>query len=1364
MAGEGVNIPISLEVTDISMDQVDLKDVEQKLTQKISGITKNVEKIMGSTDTSKFNKTLESSFKSLESSYSKVQMAQAKYNDAIRQAGESSEQYKAKLAEINGAIENQQSIIKSLAPHSHYKQAQEEIAKARQEIERLESIKPNPIDFVSSGSEASVTKVTQAYGNLLKAITGVDKAQKDWNTSLKENSATDEYQKMAQEIQTAEQKLAKLQDKAAKMQALGATDSQWESLVYDAQQLSNKITENESKMRKMVNTGKAFRFGDGGAAKGQEFMKLTGVLSRVQKSMQGINSMKPNTMYSNEYAKQLKELEALERKMASYKDKYQKMQAVGASNSQWKNFTADATILEGKIISIIAKLQEMVQAGSAFKLGTGDAGAEADALNSRLEMISNSFGEMKDAPKGTNNSITALSMGIKKFCESTKKGFSKVISMFKKLGKTSNRTSGDIGKSLKKITKRVVSLIFGVRSMYFLVRKLRTAFIESFKAMATQIPEINTEISSFMTSLNQLKGSIGTAFQPIVSAVIPWLNQLCSTLNRAMVAVGKFFATLTGQNYIYEFTADNVDYAESLKETEKSAKKAQKALMGFDEINRLDDNSDTGVDTGANGTWNKVDIEGATSSLAELIKKCWEQEDFTSLGVFLGEKLKLGLDTATSMIEGKILETGTKIANALATTINGFVSVDGLANSIGGIVGAAINTAMSILNTFLVTTNWLDVGKFIADAINGFVTKTDFSLIGQTVGNLVLAAINLFWSTITNIDFTNIGNKISEGINNVFTTLGATDITGLSGWQKLGQGISNAITGLLELMLTALQNIDWQQVGIAVGEFLGSIDWGQIVWDLTKLVASFVSGLCQAFASWAETDPLSAAIAGLLGTAILAIKVIPNIMELVDWVQKIAPHMDKVSTILTNIGTWLGKAFGAVKSFLTSTGGGIMLVITGTVTAVTSFFDMLKNGFSWLKEILMIIGIALAAVGAVILGAPAAIAAVIAAIVAVVMTAIVLIKEHWAEIVQFFKDLWEKVKTGVTEAWNKIKEFISTAWENIKTAVSTAIETVKTIIVNVVTGIFNAWKNYWTMVFNIAKSIFEAIKTAIETYINFVKTIIETVVNTIKGIWEKVWNGIKTFFTNIWEGITTGVSTAINAIKDTISKVIDSIKTFWTNTWNKIKETITGVWDKIKTTVSNVVTGVKDTIAKVIDTIKTKWETVWGNIRDKFIGIWDGIKSAIKNSINGIIGFVNNMMSAVAKGINTVTGALNKLSFDVPSWVPGIGGSTWGFNIPSVSAPQIPYLAKGAVIPPNQEFMAVLGDQKRGTNIEAPLSTIQEAVATVMDDQLDAMLAGFEAVVAAINNKDLTVAIGDREIGMASNRYNRRQNLVKGGI
>ncbi len=143
----------------------------------------------------------------------------------------------------------------------------------------------------------------------------------------------------------------------------------------------------------------------------------------------------------------------------------------------------------------------------------------------------------------------------------------------------------------------------------------------------------------------------------------------------------------------------------------------------------------------------------------------------------------------------------------------------------------------------------------------------------------------------------------------------------------------------------------------------------------------------------------------------------------------------------------------------------------------------------------------------------------------------------------------------------------------------------------------------------------------------------------------------------------------------------------------------------------------------VIDSIKEVWKKI-GYFWDQHIApvftkeFWaklakkcgNGLISGFESAINGIISLFETMINGIVKG-------LNKISFDVPDWVPGIGGKKFGFNLPEVkyNRVSIPRLAQGAVIPPNREFMAILGDQKHGTNIEAPLDTIKQALAEVMD-------------------------------------------------
>jgi hypothetical protein len=144
----------------------------------------------------------------------------------------------------------------------------------------------------------------------------------------------------------------------------------------------------------------------------------------------------------------------------------------------------------------------------------------------------------------------------------------------------------------------------------------------------------------------------------------------------------------------------------------------------------------------------------------------------------------------------------------------------------------------------------------------------------------------------------------------------------------------------------------------------------------------------------------------------------------------------------------------------------------------------------------------------------------------------------------------------------------------------------------------------------------------------------------------------------------------------------------------------------------------------------------------------------------------NAMISNMLSGLNGLISALNKVRFNIPDWVPSLGGKSFGINIPKLTAPQIPYLAKGAVIPPNAPFMAMLGDQRHGTNIEAPLSTIQEAVANVMEDYSAANMAGHSATVGVLREileAVLGIEIGADVIANAVQRQQSKMAIVRGG-
>lgn len=143
-----------------------------------------------------------------------------------------------------------------------------------------------------------------------------------------------------------------------------------------------------------------------------------------------------------------------------------------------------------------------------------------------------------------------------------------------------------------------------------------------------------------------------------------------------------------------------------------------------------------------------------------------------------------------------------------------------------------------------------------------------------------------------------------------------------------------------------------------------------------------------------------------------------------------------------------------------------------------------------------------------------------------------------------------------------------------------------------------------------------------------------------------------------------------------------------------------------------------------ITTLAGNGEQLIGNLKQTFSGLvtfldglinldidkmLSGLKGMVSGALNTVLTIVGSVINLIIRGLNWLIEKINSISFDMPDWVPGVGGKSWGPNIPLVKEWQIPQLAQGAVIPPNREFLAVLGDQRSGTNIETPLATMVQA-------------------------------------------------------
>lgn len=200
------------------------------------------------------------------------------------------------------------------------------------------------------------------------------------------------------------------------------------------------------------------------------------------------------------------------------------------------------------------------------------------------------------------------------------------------------------------------------------------------------------------------------------------------------------------------------------------------------------------------------------------------------------------------------------------------------------------------------------------------------------------------------------------------------------------------------------------------------------------------------------------------------------------------------------------------------------------------------------------------------------------------------------------------------------------------------------------------------------------------------------------------------------DDIRAGVDKFGETIADIIRSAGEKVKEIWNGLWLTVKLIGMQLWEDITQGWNDFWINIGTALDSAAADIQQGWNDAWTAVSDFVSDIWEGITDTIEMAINGIIGLVNGMISAIVGGVNGVIGVLNGFGFDVPEWAQDkLGVERVGFNIDPITAPQIPYLAQGAVIPANHEFLAVLGDQTNGTNIEAPLATIQQALAEVME-------------------------------------------------
>lgn len=811
--------------------------------------------------------------------------------------------------------------------------------------------------------------------------------------------------------------------------------------------MSGQIVDLQSKLQKLIDTGR--NFGD------EEFDKAYLDLQKVKQALKdykkelvsptpNANPFGLNTMQGQIFDLQgkLKKLMATGKNFGdeefdkAYLDLEKMKQALKDYKKELTSPTPNANpfglnTMQGQIVDLQNRLKKLTDSGK----GLGDAQYDevyvklAKAKEAAKEYASELTKIQNTEPKPSifdglilklsvlaKKARSVVSMFGKMVASNIANGIKKISSGILGIHKSSNKSTISIGKLLK--------YLFGIRSLYVLFNKLRSALADGFKNLAQYSGSTNGVISGLISSLTQLKNSFATAFAPILTAVAPALNYLISLLNSAVTAIAQFMAALTGQKTFTKATKVQQNYAESLKKTGGAAKEAKGELASFDKLNVQKD-EDSGRGGGGGGAspadmFETAEIESRFKQMADKIKGFIKSEDWSGLGAYMADGINAGLQKIYDAINWD--NVGPKITyfvNAFTETFNSLVdNIDW--DLLGRTLGAGLNTLVNTLLLFVDGIDWKNLGAKLAVGANGLVDEIDWGNLGRLLiakFKILAEMLDAFFNgngESAGFDFLKLGISFGNGIN------GAIDSIDPHVWAG---ALSGAVKGLIDTLVGTLAGVDWQEIGTKIAEFIGSIDYGGVL-------ASLVRGI----------GPVFGAIGGMI---IGLLK--PGWNAAVAWWKETAFKdgqftmqglRDGINKAWADIKTWVKEhifqpfidgfklAFGihSPSTVMAEMGGYLM---DGLINKIT---DMIPNLIEKITDIKT------------------------------------KMSEKWDEVKENASEKWDDIKKTISEKLDKIKEDSGTKVDEFKKKVSEAWDSLGEKTSNI-------WNGIWDTINGVIKKI-----------------------------------------------------------------------------------------------------------------------------------------------------------------------------------------------------------------------------------------------------------------------------------------------------
>lgn len=1032
------------------------------------------------------------------------------------------------------------------------------------------------INGLGDKAKASLNKQTNAFSKLNDQYREQEKIVEQLKEKVaelgKQQIPTDEYKEIQAQIESAKTQMDKLVYAQEKFVALGGSEDskKYKSYQYDIDQLAKTIDDANKELQELEQNGEAFSSALGGEPPTYKYKELESELESLSQAIDVAKAKWDELRASNtggindeEIKSTLENLDLL----------YEKYSAVEAKMREKEKFGTDVIKTE-PTKEAAAAMEKLAQEEEKLASINDRLKTSYDDVKDSIDSYSNSANN--SATKNTADNASKLAKSNEKIADSGKKA----ANSLKETGSAAGNAKNGIMTLLK--------YGLGIRSLFVLFNKLRSAVVAGMSNLAQESGSTNSAISMLWGSLERLKNSLATAFAPILTAIAPILSKFIDMLSTAATYVSMFFSMLSGKKTYTRALAVQKDYAASLSDTASSAEDVadatndaadaadaaaeatEKYLSPLDDLNKTDSKSDSGSGSGGGGKspgaggggggtgsapmFTEEQIPNAfldnlqkVFDLLKKIKDLFMSGFWDGLGDYKPQLAELKKDLASIKRNLAEIFTDPEVVGAAKRFAESVIYNLGVVA--GSIASVGLTLAVNLVGGFesYLSRNKDRIKKFLVDVFNvGAEIADEFGLIAKTIAEVFAKT----FGTQTAQDLT--GNLIG-----IFASLGGLAVEIFARYERdkmylAWQPWIDNKDKLVEAINETIAPI--QQLAQVIEDFLN---------DTSDKIIAFYDEIVKPF-----IDDIESGCASILAT----------LLDLYN--SYVVPIIDEWGTRLEDL-------------------------INGPLTDfVDKFLDVCAKIIDALQQIWNNVLVPL--------------------INWILQNVIPLL----APVVQWLGDAAIDLLGAAVEMANGILDMLGG-------------------LIDFLVGVFTGdWKKAFSGAGQIAQGFADTCGAVIEWIGDYILT---PFMSLVKKLFSVDW--VKYF------GVA-GIAPQV--LCDLIKSIFGTMKNVFIGIMNFIKYAFTG-----------------------------DWRNAWQSVKNIFFSIMSGLGDVLRTPINGIISMINQAIN----GINTLIRGANK--------IPGVNISTIG---------KIPHLASGAVIPPNQEFLAVLGDQRSGNNIEAPEGLIRKIV------------------------------------------------------